>query len=428
MPSQSPPDALIISHEFPPYHNVIGGMIRMLKLAEFLSNRGHRITIIAAGGQECGYFGYERLISDLDVHYIPRLLRKARNIQRIGDCEGKPPRGEGKARLWLKSIMRDLIVPDINVLSVFAFFREALQIIESSGARNIIISSPPHSMQLVGVLLKRKFGASLNVIADFRDSWNTRDIFCKRNPISSRINLACERAVLKSCDHLLYVSEPMIRKIGDRILDVSKKSTLVMNGFDPSMCPALATLPASRIGAGDHLRISHFGSINTYQRKYRNPEVLFRAILKTRLPIKVALYGHVDVDEHWRELMGDRLEVHGNLEHREAVAAMARQDLLLFLHTRKEDSDEIISGKLFDYMLARRPVLVVGPPAMEVSRIVRGLGLGYCLDVSDADAVEQGLTNIVDAWRRGKFPDLATQDISIYSRDRQYEKVVELLR
>lgn len=401
---------------------MIGGMIRMIKLADFLRRRSCQVTVLAASGPNHGYCGYEDLVKQLNVVYVANPVKAAPGVQPRGNANQSRVT-ESNLRLRAKAVVRDLIVPDIAVFSVLRFYRAAVTAIQSHGIRHVLISSPPHSMQLVGWLLKRRLGDAITVISDYRDSWNCQVMFAKRNPVSHALNLRCERATLKSADYLLYVSDPILKKINRQFFDVSTKAIRVMNGFDPAM--QFREVP--KYERRDVLTIAHFGSINAYQRSYRDPQALFAAIVKSRLPINVALYGPVDCPEIWQQTMGAALELHGNLPHDAAVTAMMQSDVLLFLHTVSAGSDEIVSGKLFDYILARRPILVVGPGEMEVVRIVAEARLGYCLDVGDPDGMQAGLEKLYDDWANDRLPELAARDISGFSRDLQYEQVLKLL-
>ena len=49
-------------------------------------------------------------------------------------------------------------------------FKKASELIESEDIRHIITTSPPHSTQLIGLKLKRKYPA-LKWVADLRDPW-----------------------------------------------------------------------------------------------------------------------------------------------------------------------------------------------------------------------------------------------------------------
>lgn len=417
-----PTRVLILTKYFPPYHDMLGAMVRMLKLAEYLKENGCEVHVLTCAGSDHGYLGYEATLRELKVHYVgtpaipPKRNRDADPLSR--------EHTEGRASLAVKAVVRDLVVPDISVVTVPALYRAALDIVRRNGIQNVLVSSPPHSMQLVGLLLKRKLGSRVNLLADFRDSWNSRRMFSKRNPASRMLNHWCEREVLKHADHILYVSRPMLDKMNLRFFDVSEKATLVMNGFDPAMRPeAAAPRPV-----GTTLTIGHFGAINAYQRIYRDPEPFFKAISRAGLPIRVVMYGPVDWQPEWTRLLGDRLTANGSVGHHQAVAAMRQTDLLLFLHTQKEDSDEVVSGKLFDYMLARRPILVVGPPEMEATRMVKENNLGYCLDAFDPEGLVSGLRRIHADWAAGGMPDLLEADISRFSRESQYEKVLGLLQ
>lgn len=420
----NPTDLLIIAHHFPPHFEMVGGTIRMMKLAAFLERRGHRVALLAALGPDHGYFGYKDLVCSLDITYLLDPLRgrgKPRSSRVLGHNQEAHQFG---LTTPLKAIARDLLVPDAAVLSVPAFYRAAATAITTRTFKNVLISSPPHSMQLVGLMLKRTFGDSINVIMDYRDGWNSQPLFAKHNPISRTLNRWCERACLTQADHVTYVSDPILRRINESICDISKKATRVMNGFDPGMLPS----DSPRHIKGKRLVIGHFGHINTYQRRYRDPTLLVHAIRELDLPITLVFFGRVDVDPEWHRLLGDRLEIRGDLPHPQAIAEMRRVDTLLLLHTLREGSEEVVSGKLFDYIMAKRPIIVAGPPEMEAMRIVGSQGLGYSVDILDPSRVLIDLRKVYDDWQGGLMPNLDQIDISGFSRDRQYEKILSLLK
>jgi len=107
---------------------------------------------------------------------------------------------------------------------------------------------------------------------------------------------------------------------------------------------------------------------------------------------------------------------------------MREMDLLAFFHTEKLGSDEVVSGKIFDYILARRPILIIGPRDMEAVRIVDEYSLGYWMDPFSPDHMESGLQLIFEDWKNNHFPSLSGIDVSVFSRSGQYKKVLGLLR
>ena len=53
---------LIIVRDFIPYYHSLGGVMRVLKLAEFLTEKDVSVYILSAKGVEIDYFGYRKIV------------------------------------------------------------------------------------------------------------------------------------------------------------------------------------------------------------------------------------------------------------------------------------------------------------------------------------------------------------------------------
>jgi glycosyltransferase involved in cell wall biosynthesis len=231
-----------------------------------------------------------------------------------------------------------------------------------------------------------------------------------------------EASALSAADHITYQSPTVLPKLNDAFFDVSSKATLVMNGFDASMNFARPTAsPKAR-----ELTIGYFGAISDSPSSYRNPTAFLEAVAEAEAPIRVVFYGDIRLRAHWYTRLADRFQVHDNLPHDDALAKMAEIDILLLLHSQKEGSDEVIPGKLFEYMLAQRPILVLGPTPMEAKRIVSEEGIGYTADASNAEAIGKTLKTLHSEWLRGKLPTVDKEQLLPYSRQTQFRKMLPL--
>ena len=61
---------LIICHHFIPYYHSLGGVIRVISLAEFFQKKGYKVYVLTSRGVNFGYFGYEELFKKLHVIYL----------------------------------------------------------------------------------------------------------------------------------------------------------------------------------------------------------------------------------------------------------------------------------------------------------------------------------------------------------------------
>jgi len=101
---------------------------------------------------------------------------------------------------------------------------------------------------------------------------------------------------------------------------------------------------------------------------------------------------------------------------------MGSMDCLLMYHMEREGAHEVITGKFFDYVAARRPILCISPLDMEGARIVEGGRFGVVADFEDVEKICNSFSEIY----YGKFiMDTAASDN--FSRESQYSKLLPLL-
>ena len=136
--------------------------------------------------------------------------------------------------LFRSFIRGNFFIPDARKgWNRYAFYK-ACQLIQEQSIDTVVISSPPHSSQLIGLKLKKKFPA-LNWIADLRDPWT--DIYyypqMMHTGAAKALDKSYERRVLEECDSVIVVSADIKRLF----LQKSSKLTadkihIIPNGFD----------------------------------------------------------------------------------------------------------------------------------------------------------------------------------------------------
>ena len=72
-----------------------------------------------------------------------------------------------------------------------------------------------------------------------------------------------------------------------------------------------------------------------------------------------------------------------------------------------KDAATVPSGKLWEYVVARRPILATVPVDGVAARIVRALGAGIVVHPDDPEAISAAIEVLVDRWLAGGIPDLA---------------------
>ena len=418
---------LIIARDFLPYYPSLGGVMRVLKMAEFFQDNGIEVYILSAKGVFIDYFGYEKLVNQLNVTYLDDPLQRYYNQCSLAN---RTPSKEENVRKvnagkWIKKIINEFSIPDKGIFFVNRYVREAENLIKEKGIENIIVSSPPHSTQIIGYKLKKTFKEKINLIIDYRDSWNTRWIFKKSSCIPQKFNLYIERKILNMADHVTYASFPMLKDINQYVADISMKSTLIMNGFDLKMHKQnTKRFHQEKQGL---MTIGYFGSISDHPISPTNPKDLFHAISNSGKDIVIHLIGDVNISAELQNLKNLKLQIDQSIAHEEALSRMSEFDLLLVLHSDPKSSTEVLTGKLFEYMLAQRPILVVGPKDMEAGRFVKENHLGYHIDIINDDIAAE-LQKIHKLWEENKLLQYSIDDVAEFSRQNQYSKFLDIIR
>ena len=61
----------------------------------------------------------------------------------------------------------------------------------------------------------------------------------------------------------------------------------------------------------------------------------------------------------------------------------------------------MLSGKVFEYLAAERPILAVVPPDGAAAELIRGAGAGVVVAPDDVDGMAAALLDLHTRWRAG---------------------------
>jgi glycosyltransferase involved in cell wall biosynthesis len=109
--------------------------------------------------------------------------------------------------------------------------------------------------------------------------------------------------------------------------------------------------------------------------------------------------------------LGDALRVEGFRPHAEALRAMKDADVLLLLIPRAGGRGlSILSGKVYEYLAAERPVLALVPPEGAAANLLAQTASGWVADPDDEDAITAALGRAVDEWEAGRLEERRLPD------------------
>jgi glycosyltransferase involved in cell wall biosynthesis len=366
---------LIVSYKFPPLPGM--GALRIGKFQQYLPEFGYQPIVLAGGNssrQEPDIFRPK--ISDLVVKV--KQWHNARTLTgspRPNDRNFKIPLNQRIQQLGILSSTR---MPDIYLTWALIALPLGLKLLEKYQPDIIFSSHSPPSSHIVASLLAGK--AKVPWVADFRDPW-------ANNPYSPDILLldeldrVLERLVLRKAQTLVTVSSPIAAQLNRFHC---KPVEVIYNGFDGAEYPA-------KVVQEDHFTISYTGLI--IQGK-RDPAPVFQAVKKlasqdliTPEKLRLRFYGpSMDVlvgptAQHYG--VEKFCELHHPIPYKESLYRQCQSDLLLLLEWNNERAAGTVTGKIFEYLGAGRPILATGYPKGAMAEVIAMSQMGVLLNEPD---------------------------------------------
>jgi glycosyltransferase involved in cell wall biosynthesis len=180
----------------------------------------------------------------------------------------------------------------------------------------------------------------------------------------------------------------------------------------------------------DRFRITHTGSFFGK----RDPRPFLQALRDSGLDVVARFVGDFrSSDREWAESLrlGDRLQLVDYAPHGEALRLQRDSEALLLLVPEAGGRGRgVLSGKVFEYLAAGRPILAVVPPDGAAAELVRETGAGVVAEPDDVDAIRRGLETLHARYLDGGLPavELPEGTRERLSRRARVEETAALLR
>jgi glycosyltransferase involved in cell wall biosynthesis len=410
---------LLVTMYFPPAGG--GGVQRPLKFATHLPAHGIETHVLAPDDPKWVHVDAElEPPTQAWVHRARYLGPRSRKLAE--DLHGR--RGLDRLQRQARSFSRRLLVPDENVGWNLTAIPAAVRIARAEAIDVVLTTSPPNSVHLVGAAVKRATGARW--VADLRDSIaahphrrSERAAVRAKEKVSEQV----ARLVAWQADAIVAASEAIAEEARD--LEPRGVVAPILNGAD---FDDFAGLEYRR---GDRFRITHTGSFFGK----RDPRPFLQALVDSGLDNVVARFvgDFRSADRDWAAHLdlGSRLELHPYVPRRESLSLQRDSDALLLLIPEAGGRGKgVLSGKVFEYLAAERPILAAVPPDGAAAELIEEIGAGIVAAPDDVQALVRALRSLYDAWAAGTLDGtpLSPADRERLGRGARIEELADLLR
>jgi hypothetical protein len=355
---------LLITYHFPP-RNSIGGL-RMQGLAKFLPEfgwtpivltpklPGHADAMIRV--VETPYYDIadlpSRLLKSNDEEGLLVLIKKKLHFKN-GEKKSIP------LDIIFNLIEESVAFPDQQKGWYNYAAKAGIQLFESEKIDAIISSSKPETCHSIARALKSKY--KVPWIADLRDLW-TQNHYYNYSILRKFRERKLELDTLGESEALVTVSRPLAETLGQ--FHKSSQVYSIPNGFDPNL---INSSPNSNLT--QKFTITYTGQL--YKGK-RDPSKLFKSIANlisdniiNKEKIEIRFYSP---KEEWMIEEIENYGLHGianwyGFVPRDISLRKQRESqLLLILLWDRPEEIGVYTGKVFEYLAAKGPILCIGGP------------------------------------------------------------------
>jgi glycosyltransferase involved in cell wall biosynthesis len=378
---------LIVTLFFPPTGG--GGVQRPLKFAAHLAALGHETVVLAPDDSK-----WIERDNTLPVPLGVRVIR-ARNLSpasRLLGLDLYGTRGLARLAVHARAAPRRLLIPDSSLPWNLTALPAALRLIAEARTDVVLTTSPPPSVHLVGAAAKRLTGVPW--VADVRDSI----VHNAHRRFDVRGERTVARLVARYADGMVAASEGIAAEL--RKLGPTGAVTVIESGCD---FDEFRGLPHHRI---DRMRVTHTG--NFLGRRDPRPFCTalgnFDGDVVARF---VGVFRPRDRDFAAALGLGDRLDLIPFVPRRESLALQRDSDVLLLLVPEAGGrGHHVLTGKVFEYLAAGRPILAAVPPAGEAARLIERAGAGIVVPPDDVHALAAAIETFRNRWRADALADV----------------------
>jgi glycosyltransferase involved in cell wall biosynthesis len=427
---------LLVAYHFPPHGG--SGVQRPAKLARYLPAAGWRAHVLTAGHSH-----YPLLDPTLEAGAEAHISRSGgwepaaiatsicRQLRRRRMATPWIDRLEDRLYWRLDRLIGRLHLPETELLWVPAAIREARRLIERHQLEAVVTTSPPLSVHLVGLSLKRRLG--IPWIADLRDPIVDNFAYAPRTGLAARVTRRFEEAILSRADHCVVTCPDLAKRLQDRHTECTAgRLATITNGFDPADTPGpLGTCRED--SRSSRFTLAYVGAF--YRRQDITPvlqaiRALCAARRDTAQPLEFRVVGSIAASQmsSIREDDSAFLTCLGYRPHREALDEIARADALLLMTPDNDGGRLCIPAKTFEYLAFGRHVIAVVHPNTALWRILAAAGNVTLLKHDDRGGLANAIDARLDAWRLGKPDSPRNMDtVRQYRRDRLAKRFAEVV-
>ncbi len=430
---------LIISIDFPPART--SGIYRPVFFSKYLIEAGWDITLLT-GAVHLSTVNDESLFPeihpDLDIKRTSapmprRLTSKIFNKYQATAGESAGSSKPGLKRRLFGILKKIILSPGFRFLDNFVFIPDnyiiwslrslptAYRIIKKKKITHLLVTSPPQSVQVLGMMLR--FLTGVRYITDFRNSWTDNQPY--KYKIREKIEKRLERKALVRSKAVLNMSPGDVDRLLARMPDLPKEKLFVItNGYNEADFNGIDF--SSPLPVSEPLKLVYVGSM--YDHSGDSTAEALRILSEKGYTEKDIVLNIIGFSDPSFDTLVEKYAVHhlvdnqGFRTHDELMRAYPSFDIL-YLLTGGTPYYHVgaLPGKIFEYMRIGKPILHAGIDGT-THRMLAQSGLEIFVPLDNPGGIADA---IIDLMEKKKSGSLKMEPNREYARSFEWRRLAE---
>ncbi len=357
-------------------------------------------------------------------HFSSLLLGKAKDNKQFNPNKRQIPLRRRVGKYLFRAFenkLRAIFIPDEAVTWLPFVLIKGKRLIEKNGYDVIISSGFPFTCHIVGFFLKR-ISHGKPWIADYGDPWAYNPTFLLPK-WRSFIDKIIESKILKAVNKIIVTTD----RTKEHYLNLyhflkPQDIEVITQGFSQKEIEGIS--PETT----DKFRIVYTGIFY----KTREPFVFFDALSGLKdiwEDLEIIIAGDTSNDEYRRYTedkgLSEIVRFIGFVPQKRALSLQKGASLLLLIGTAGGIQ---VPGKVYEYIAARRPILLIKMDSYDVaSAVIERFKRGICIE-NDSKKISESISYLYNLWKNKRLDcEFNLEGVDKFSWDRLAEKLEKII-
>lgn len=269
----------------------------------------------------------------------------------------------------------------------------------------IYSTSSPYTDHLIGLEIKKTINKPW--VADFRDPWIGNDIIMgeySKERVEKEKKLELE--VVSLADVVINVTESITDMYKKRYPQFKDKFITITNGFDSNDKKVIKKEKSNKF------KINYSGILI----KSQDPKDIIAAIERItnkdknfEKDLEINFTGNIAeelINMMKSSSISSKININSYVEHDKILNIMANSNINLLILPDEDQSKGIYTGKIFDYILAERPILGIMPEDGVAAKLINENNIGLAVNHGEIDKLEEFILSEYRKFKNGQLLDI----------------------